>query len=80
MSSLALTCSDLTELVTDYLEHQLNVERMLNFEMHVVYCPGCRTFVSQMREMARRLAQLPVEGLRKPERDELLDTYRRATA
>ena len=55
MNDLALTCSGLTDLVTDYLDNALDPHRALSFEMHAVFCPGCRVFVTQMRETVERL-------------------------
>ena len=56
MNDLALTCSGLTDLVTDYLDNALDPHRALSFEMHAVFCPGCRVFVTQMRETVERLS------------------------
>lgn len=76
MSELSLTCSGLTELVTDYLEHALDPRRTTSFETHVVFCPGCRVFLGQTRETVRRLHALPAKPVRTEERNELLAAYR----
>jgi hypothetical protein len=45
-----LTCRELVELVTDYLEGALMPERRASFEKHLVYCPGCVHYLDQMRQ------------------------------
>lgn len=76
MSELALTCSGLTELVTDYVEHALDPRRTTSFEAHVVFCPGCRVFLGQTRETVKRLRALPAEQVGAEERNALLTAYR----
>jgi anti-sigma factor RsiW len=44
-----MTCQELVELVTDYLEGALGPEDARRFEAHVAACPGCETYVEQMR-------------------------------
>lgn len=76
MSDLALTCSSLTDLVTDYLDSALDPRRTLSFETHAVFCPGCRVFVTQMRETVERLHTLPPERVSPADRDELVTAFR----
>jgi putative zinc finger protein len=79
VSDLALTCSGLTELVTDYVEHVLDPRRTLSFEAHMVFCPGCRVFLSQTREAIDRLHAVPQEPPPPVERDAILAAYRKRT-
>jgi anti-sigma factor RsiW len=79
MSDLALTCSGLTDLVTDYLDGALDPHRALTFETHAVFCPGCHVFVTQMRETVERLHSLPLEAVSAEERDELVAAFRSGT-
>jgi anti-sigma factor RsiW len=44
-----MTCQELVELVTDYLEGALSREDAARFEDHVAACPGCEVYVDQMR-------------------------------
>ena len=44
-----LSCQELVELVTDYLEGALPGELLARFERHVEECSGCRTYLEQMR-------------------------------
>ncbi|MGA8248058.1 MAG: zf-HC2 domain-containing protein [Nocardioides sp.] len=50
-----LTCQQLVELVTDHLDGALDDETADRFEQHVARCPGCHTYLSQMRETAALL-------------------------
>lgn len=42
-----MTCQELVELVTEYLEGALSREDRSRFEAHVAECPGCATYLSQ---------------------------------
>jgi anti-sigma factor RsiW len=44
-----MTCQELVELVTDYLEGALPREDAARFEAHVAACPGCEVYLEQMR-------------------------------
>lgn len=44
-----LTCQELVELVTDYLEGALPREDVARFEAHLAACPGCEIYLEQVR-------------------------------
>jgi anti-sigma factor RsiW len=44
-----MTCRELVELVTDYLEGALPPEDVARFESHVAACPGCASYLEQVR-------------------------------
>ena len=48
-----LSCQDIVELVTDYIENALSAEERRRFERHLTSCPGCVTYVDRS---ARRSA------------------------
>ena len=58
------TCRDMSELVTDYLEHALPVRTWMGARWHLVLCPACRRYYDQMRQTIRLLAggNLPPPG------------------
>jgi len=56
-----LTCQELTELVTDYLEGRLSGEERLRFDKHVGLCRHCRAYLSQMRTTVDLLGEVPDE-------------------
>jgi anti-sigma factor RsiW len=44
-----LSCREVVELVTDYLEGGLSDADRTRFEIHLVYCSGCDRYLDQMR-------------------------------
>lgn len=54
-----LTCLDMTEAVTDYLEDKLSWWDRIRFQMHLGMCWRCRAYLHQMREVIRSLGKLP---------------------
>jgi anti-sigma factor RsiW len=44
-----ITCQELVELVTDYLEGAMPPADRDRFEQHLVLCDGCASYVEQMR-------------------------------
>jgi anti-sigma factor RsiW len=44
-----MTCNELVELVTDYLEGALAPEDAARFDAHVASCPGCDIYLEQVR-------------------------------
>ena len=44
-----LTCQELVELVTDYLEEALPASERARFEAHIADCPYCDAYLDQMR-------------------------------
>ena len=73
-----LTCQELVELVTDYLEGALPGADVERFEGHLAICPGCSTYVDQFRETVRLTGRLREQdiGLDPVMRDRLLDAFR----
>jgi anti-sigma factor RsiW len=58
-----LTCRELVELVTDYLDGALAPAERTRFERHIAACRGCRTYLEQMRLTMRSLGQLTEEAV-----------------
>jgi anti-sigma factor RsiW len=48
-----LSCQELVELVTDYLEGALPEDERRRFDEHLSGCNGCRTYLEQMRTTIR---------------------------
>jgi hypothetical protein len=70
-----MRCDRLVELVTDYLDGALDGPAIAAFEAHVAGCPGCDAYVDQMRQTARRLGQVSLDGLSDAARDRLLQAF-----
>jgi anti-sigma factor RsiW len=43
------SCVEVAENITAYMEGEISVAERLSFEEHVVICPPCRGFLTQMR-------------------------------
>jgi anti-sigma factor RsiW len=71
-----LTCRQVVELVTEYLEGGLEVDERLAFERHVAVCPPCRGYLSQFRLITRAAGTLREEDVPEPLRESLLDAFR----
>ncbi len=71
-----LTCQELTELVTDYLEGNLSFADRLQFKMNLGMCPHCRRFVQGQKLLIDLTGQLPPEPLPEEIQDDLLAAFR----
>jgi len=71
-----LTCQELVELVTDYLDDALPEEELERFEEHLLYCGPCMTHVDQMRETIRVAGSVRADDLDPTVADDLLAAFR----
>jgi anti-sigma factor RsiW len=73
---LTITCTEIVEVVTDYLEGQVDDALRAEIEAHLALCPGCDNYLEQMRETIRVMGRVPVESLSDAARDDLLAAFR----
>lgn len=71
-----LTCTELVELVTEYLEGGLSAAERERFEEHVGSCEGCSTYLDQMRQTLAMVGMLREEDLSPAMQDTLLEAFR----
>jgi anti-sigma factor RsiW len=71
----ALSCQELVELVTDYLEGALPPGDLRRFEEHIEGCGKCTTYLAQMRETIRVTGTLTPEDLSPAAEHELLALF-----
>ncbi|MFY9913430.1 MAG: zf-HC2 domain-containing protein [Nocardioidaceae bacterium] len=71
-----LTCAELVELITDYLDGALDRETEARFVLHATSCPGCEIYLAQFRATVSALGTLPPETLDEQVRDQLLAAFR----
>jgi anti-sigma factor RsiW len=71
-----LSCRELVEIVTDYLEGTLPAEERARVDRHLVDCPGCTTYIEQMRETVRLTGRLREEDVPPAAREALLRAFR----
>jgi len=71
-----LACSELVELVTDYLDDALPRSDRARFEAHIAGCDDCTVYVAQFRETIAALDALPPEEPAPATVDALLRVFR----
>ncbi len=71
----ALSCQELVELVTDYLEDALPEDERRRFETHLAGCRGCQRYLDQIRRTIRTLGRITEDDLGADARDDLLRTF-----
>lgn len=76
IKSNRLSCREAVELVTDYLEAALLPEMEARFNQHLDTCPGCTTYLDQMRQTLHTLRRLADETTSGEEQQELLQLFR----
>ena len=72
-----LTCQELVELVTEYLEGALSPEEQQRFEAHLALCAPCATYLAQMRQTIALAGQLHEDDIAPRSKEQLLDLFRR---
>jgi anti-sigma factor RsiW len=71
-----LTCKEIVELVTDYLEGVLPVDMRRRFDQHLSVCHPCAIYLDQMRQTIATLGKLPEDSISQPALDTLLEHFR----
>jgi anti-sigma factor RsiW len=76
MTTEALSCQELVELVTEYLEEAMAADERRRFEEHLDQCGGCKRYVEQMRETIRLVGRLTPEAIGPEAEAALLTAFR----
>jgi predicted anti-sigma-YlaC factor YlaD len=71
-----LTCRQMTELVTDYLESRMIWWDRVRFQMHLGMCRHCREYLRQMKETIRAAGRVQIELPPSSVEEELLRRFR----
>jgi predicted anti-sigma-YlaC factor YlaD len=71
-----LTCRDVVELVSDYLESALAPAERARFDEHLAMCSGCRAYLDQMRITITTLGRLSEETVPVETQQALLAAFR----
>ncbi len=71
-----MSCQDLVELVTEYLEGTLAAEARARLEYHLSLCRPCRDYLEQMRLTVQTLGKLSEDTLPEDARQQLLHAFR----
>ena len=70
-----LTCREVADCVTDYLEGTMPAEERIAFERHVTLCPPCRGYLAQMRGLLQVAGELREDDLPPELRTALLEHF-----
>jgi anti-sigma factor RsiW len=71
-----LSCQELVELVTDYLEGALDERHVRAFERHLTGCDGCTRYLEQFRTTIRLAGTLIPDDLTPEAETALLQAFR----
>ena len=71
-----VTCQEVVELVTGYLEGSLSPEEAALFEQHVNFCDGCEWYVDQMRTTIATVGRIEETDVPPAMRERLLAAFR----
>jgi anti-sigma factor RsiW len=71
-----ITCQEVVELVTDYLDRALPADETSLFEQHINFCDGCVLYVEQMRKTVATVGRVSEEDVPPETRERLLTAFR----
>jgi predicted metal-binding protein len=71
-----MSCRELVQLVTDYLENALSIEDRTRLEHHLVFCTWCVDYLQQMRDVLKVTGRLSEDDLSAEEQEQLLRAFR----
>ncbi len=76
MATRPLTCQELVEIVTDYLEDALPPAERERFERHLAVCDGCTAYMAQMKQTIEAVGRIDEEAIPPQVMDRLLEAFR----
>lgn len=76
MSEQALTCHEVIELLSNYIEGVLSADDRRRVDDHLALCDGCATYLDQMREAIRLTGRVTEEQVPEDEKAALLTAFR----
>jgi anti-sigma factor RsiW len=71
-----ISCQEVVELVSDYLEGALAAGETSLFEQHLNFCEGCVWYVDQLRTTVQTVGRIREEEMPAETRDRLLAAFR----
>jgi anti-sigma factor RsiW len=76
MNEGALTCHEVIELLSDYIDGALSVDQGQRVDDHLALCEGCATYLDQMRETIRLSGMVTEEQVPDEQKAALLAAFR----
>jgi hypothetical protein len=71
-----ISCQEVVELVTDYLENAMSPEDVARFDHHLSLCEGCVFYVEQIRMTIAAVGRIGEEDVPPEVRDDLVAAFR----
>ena len=71
-----ISCQEVVELVTDYLEGAMSPEDVARFDHHLSLCEGCVFYVEQIRMTIAAVGRIGEEDVPPEVRDDLVAAFR----
>ncbi|HEV8623984.1 MAG TPA: zf-HC2 domain-containing protein [Acidimicrobiia bacterium] len=71
-----LTCQQVVELVTEYLDGVMEPRRRARFEAHLAGCDGCTNYLEQFRTTVAVVGRLDAGDVPEPVMSDLLSAFR----
>lgn len=71
-----VTCREVTELVTAYVERALPADETALFEQHLNFCDGCVWYVDQVRTTINVVGDLRAEDVPEETKAKLMVAFR----
>jgi anti-sigma factor (TIGR02949 family) len=71
-----MTCREVVELMTSYLDGALSADDRRRFEEHLTGCDGCTAYLAQLRKTREILGRLADEPVPTALEDELVQAFR----
>ncbi len=71
-----VTCIEVVELMSDYIEGALSPSERARFEEHLSLCPPCRDYLAQVQATIVGAAGLTEDDVPPKTMDALLDAFR----
>ena len=76
MTTADLTCKEMVELVTDYLEGALTPAMRVRFDQHLTFCDPCIVYIDQIRQTIAAVGKLREESIPESALDTLREHFR----
>ena len=71
-----MTCREVVELMTGYLDGALSFADRARFEKHISGCDGCRAYLAQLRTARMLMGRVADEAVPERLKAELMNAFR----
>jgi putative zinc finger protein len=71
-----MSCSEIVELVTEYVEGGLSTADRDRFEEHIGFCTPCLTYLDQMRQTVAGIGEVEADELPPELQSSLVEAFR----